>query len=310
MLRVSGKVRHTLTIGCVVAAVSCSDQKPDEPLPGLSAPEEVVPKRQPAPTPQPRRSKNAVTYTIARGGTLLNVANLYKLHHHEIIALNPHIDPNQELPPSSEVVVFDSSTVESESVGLPHDGRVVGAVPMSNGPGRIITAERWKTWATQATVSQLDSVLRRWDDRFPDGPPVLVGNLSARHGGPLQPHKTHQSGRDVDLSYVAEWDGKSRVTWQKMNASNLDAGKTWALLKSIVTHADVETIFIDRSIQLLLLAYARRHGTVRKQRLSHWLEVAANAKQKKRALIRHVPGHDDHMHVRFVCRPDEKRCRS
>lgn len=310
MLRVPDRVRHRLTIGFVAVSLSCSKQPTEEPTPGLSAPEELAPKPDPPPPPKARRPKHAITYTVARGGTLLNVANLYKLHHHEIITLNPEIDPNEALAPSTEVVVYDASSVDSESVGLPHSGSVLGGIPMSNGPGRIITAERWKTWATRATVSQLDSILRRWDDRFPSGPPVLVGNLSARHGGPLEPHQTHQSGRDVDLSYVAKWDGKSRVTWQKMNANNLDASKTWALLELIVAHAEVEAIFIDRSIQKLLLTHARRSGHSNNQRRRSWLEVGAGKKQGKRSLIRHVPGHDDHMHVRFACRPDEKRCRS
>src|SRR5690606_4013996 len=103
---------------------------------------------------------------------------------------------------------------------------------------------------------------------------------------------------------------KSRVTWQKMNANNLDASKTWALLELIVAHAEVEAIFIDRSIQKLLLTHARRSGHSNNQRRRSWLEVGAGKKQGKRSLIRHVPGHDDHMHVRFACRPDEKRCRS
>lgn len=277
-------------------------------MPALSVPEPTPPAAAPKPKPRPR-SKNAVTYTIARGGTLINVANLYKIHHHEIIELNPNIEPDRELGPSTEVVVYDRLHEDSESVGLPHDGELVGAVPMLNGPGRIVTAERWKTWGTRSVVGQLDRVLRRWAKRYPKAPPILVGNLSARHGGPLSPHQTHQSGRDVDLSYVAKWDGRSRVTWQKMNAANLDRDRTWALLKLLVTQADIEVMFVDRKIQHLLLAHARKTGVVRKDDLKRWLEVAPGAKRGT-TLLRHVAGHDDHLHVRFSCSDAEKRCRS
>ncbi len=307
-MRAPRTLRGGAAVGLILALVGCSQQ--DESTPSLSSKEQAPRQDEDQTKPKHRRSESAITYTIARGGTLLNVANLYKLHHHEIIELNPDIDPDANLGPETEVVVYDAPNRDSESVGAPHRGEIIGAVPMSNGPGRVITAERWKTWATRATVEQLDGVLQRWAKRFPDGPPVLVGNLSARRGGPLAPHKTHQSGRDVDLSYIAKWDGKSRVVWQKMNAANLDAAKTWVLLKTLVAHADIEAIFIDRSLQKVLLRHAKRNGTVRQNRLDRWLEVAAKGAKRREALIRHVPGHDDHIHVRFACRPDEKRCES
>jgi murein endopeptidase len=295
----------TLATAIALQLAGCSEWGEHETP--LSAPETVSPDRPSAKKPR-ERSDDAITYTIARGGTLINVANLYKLHHHEIIELNPDLDPSEQLPPKTEVVVYDARE-DSDSIGLPHDGRVVGGVPMLDGPGRLIRAERWKTWATRSTVTQLDRVLRQWTKVAPEGPPILVGNLSSRRGGALAPHKTHQSGRDVDLGYVAKWDGKSRIEWQVMNADTLDAGKTWTLLKTLVKSADVEVMFVDRHVQKLLLRYAQATGVVRKDKLDDWLQVAPGADPKK-ALIRHVAGHDDHLHVRFACRPDEKRCQS
>lgn len=257
--------------------------------------------------PAPGEPAPLVTYRISRGGTLLNVANLYKLHHHEVIALNPEIAPDRELEPATEVVVFRDLGKPSESIGLPHDGSIMNAVPMVDGPGRKITAERWKTWATRATVEQLDRVLRRWTQFEPAAPPVLVGNLSARAGGALEPHKSHQSGRDVDLSYITKWNGKEKVSWQRVDASNLDAELTWRLLKLLTREASVEVIYMDRSLQKLLFEHARRHGTIRGGRLPDWLEVAGSSKA---ALIRHVAGHRDHFHVRFACPADNRRCRS
>lgn len=259
--------------------------------------------------PKTKKPGDSVVYTIARGGTLINVANLYKLYHHEVVALNPDVPKDQDLGVDSEVVVYRHQGEDSESIGLPHDGSLVGGMPMMDGPGRKITAERWKTWATRHTVLQLDRVLRLWAKREKGAPPVLVSNLSARQGGVLSPHKTHQSGRDVDLSYITRWDGKRPVTWQHVTAQNLDARRTWALLKLLVKEADVEVMFIDRNLQKVLLAHAKKHGTVRSSRLPRWLEVA-KGKGPNGPIIKHVPGHTDHIHVRFRCRPTEGRCRS
>lgn len=301
---VSRYLRGFLLIGAMAAFTSC-----DAPTPGPTRSEEPPSlERLDTVRPPPSAGRREVVYTIVRGGTLKNVANLYKLYHHEIFALNPAMDPEQELQPETDVVVHRDLGGPSESVGLPHDGRVVGSMPMPDGPGRKITAERWKTWGTRSTIQQLDRLLKRWSELMPNGPPVLVGNLSARKGGPLAPHKTHQSGRDVDLSYIAHWNGRDRVTWQHMSADTLDSAATWKLLKLLVREADIEVIFVDRVLQRALLRHAEKHRTIRASRLSKWLEVADGGDQ--RSLVRHVPGHKDHMHVRFACPPSDRRCRS
>jgi murein endopeptidase len=255
-----------------------------------------------------KRQGPRVTYTVARGGTLLDVANLYKLDHDEMLALNPEIEPRSELPPNTEVVVYARGDENSESVGLPYAGRLEGALPMPNGPGRTITAERWKTWGSESTIRQLDRVLSRWATVHPNWPAVLVGNISTRRGGPIEPHKSHQSGRDVDLGYVAR-NGVDASSWQKMNAKNLDTDKTWVLIQSLVAESDVEVIYVDRNIQRLLLSAAAKQGRLRSAQLRRWFEVAKGAKRGS-TLIRHIPDHDDHFHVRFSCSQTEKQCRS
>jgi murein endopeptidase len=178
---------------------------------------------------------------------------------------------------------------------------------MLEGPGRIIYAARWKTWGTAATVAHLDFVLRQWARSFPSAPPVLVGNLSARKGGHLPPHSSHQSGRDVDVSYIAKWDGKSEVSWQKMNAQNLDAALTWELLRLFVSTGAVELIFIDYDLQRLLYDHAKARRLFSPEQLALWLQYPDGPTTRGR-IIQHVPGHADHIHVRFACRSTEPRC--
>lgn len=264
----------------------------------------------PAPRHRERRTgADVVAYNVARGGTLADVANLYKLGRAEIERLNPDLKPDAELAPETAVVVFDGAGVQSQSVGLPHDGSIEGAMPMPDGPGRRITADRWKTWGSEHTVRQLDKLFDKWAQEHSNWPAVLVGNLSKREGGPLEPHKTHQSGRDVDLGYVAN-DGSSRDgRWQQMNAKNLDCDKTWTLLQLFIDNSDVEVVYMDRKIQRLLLRCSKRLVRQPKRQLRLWFEEAPGAKRRQ-TLIRHVPGHDDHFHVRFACAANEKRCRS
>lgn len=254
------------------------------------------------------REPEVVTYEVKKGGTLEAIANRFKLFHHEIEVLNPTLRLRQDLASGASVFVYRRDpTQRSQSVGSPSSGTLENAVPMLEGPGRSIYAARWKAWGTAATVAHIDYILRQWARNFPSAPVILVGNLSARKGGHLPPHSSHQSGRDVDVSYISKWDGKSEVNWQKMNAENLDAGLTWELLRLFVATNAVELIFIDYDLQRLLYDYAKARNLFTPDQLALWLQYPDGPTTRHR-IIQHVPGHVDHIHVRFACRSTEPRC--
>ncbi|HHH12109.1 MAG TPA: LysM peptidoglycan-binding domain-containing protein, partial [Sorangium sp.] len=79
---------------------------------------------------------------------------------------------------------------------------------------------------------------------------------------------------------------------------NLDVKRTWALVRALVTDTDVEYIFINSSIQKLLKEYALASGEDRS-----WLDSLFQYRSKHAwPIIRHVHGHDTHLHVRFYNR--------
>ncbi len=276
------------------------EQLDDEPPPPEPEPEDW------ATDPSP---PSKVAYTIRHGGSIKNVANLFKIFHHEITALNPGYTLDQELPPNSKVVVYlEEGQGSSESVGFPSGGTLEGGVPMVEGPGRVLKMIPWKSWGTAHTVALLDRVLRQWAKRDSKVQPVLVGNMAARKGGRLEPHSTHQSGRDVDISYIQKLPDGEELNWREMNKANLDAAETWALLKLLRSTGQVEVIFIDSSIQKLLYDHAVAQGTVPKGELSRWLQYPKSG--GRRSLVQHVKGHVDHIHVRFKCQSHESRCKS
>jgi len=251
-----------------------------------------------------------VRYTIRRGGSLKNVANLFKIFHHEILELNPGIGIEQELPPNSRIVVYSREDAEkSESIGFPSDGTLGGAVPMVEGPGRRILAIGWKTWGKDTSIAILDSVLDAWAKRGNDVQDILVGNISNRTGGRLEPHSTHQSGRDVDLGYPQRLAAGAELNWQEMTAANLDAAQTWALLFLLGETGAVEEIYIDRGIQKLLHEHAISSELLSKSALTKWMEYPRPTGTSG-VLITHVAGHTDHMHVRWSCVDGDARCKS
>lgn len=260
--------------------------------------------------PQDYTAPEVVEYTIKRGGSMKVVANLYKIFHHEIESLNPGVGLERELPASTKITVYRHNPAQaSESIDYAGAGSVIGAMPMVDGPGRVLKHIPWKGWATRTTVATLDLVLREWARRYPDRQPILVGNMSARNGGKLKPHSSHQSGRDADLSYPQIWDGKEELNWRKMNAQNLDCELTWALLELLRETGAMEVVFIDSKLQKLLYDHAIANQRYTKAELAKWMEYPRSPGSGS-PLIQHHRGHEDHIHIRFKCTAAEARCKS
>jgi murein endopeptidase len=81
------------------------------------------------------------------------------------------------------------------------------------------------------------------------------------------------------------------------------------LLQLLVRSGEIEHIYIDRGIQKLLYEHAVDKHLLSKGALRKWMEYPRPSGSGA-ALIQHVKGHTDHMHVRFRCQPDEPRCKS
>lgn len=185
----------------------------------------------------------------------------------------------------------DLPSLGSMSIGLPHKGSLVNAVAMPEDK-RWVLVDKAHAWGTQETVDFLVAAISKVYDQFPEAPPLNIGHLSGRRGGFLRPHRSHQSGRDVDLGFYYQNGGH---WYLRADETSLDRERTWALVRSLITETDVRFILIDHSIQKLLRTYAESIGEDKA-----WLDdVFTNAGPNRFAIIRHARGHSTHMHVRF-----------
>lgn len=176
----------------------------------------------------------------------------------------------------------------SISVGFVDEGRVVNAQQFPPGEGwKVVSPEA--AWATAETIEFIMAAIRRVREQFPDTPPLRVNQLSAKNGGWLRPHKSHQSGRDVDLAFYYPTAEPVRV---RERERVIDVPRTWALVKALVTETDVQLILVDRRVQKVLHEHALRSGED-----AAWLDSIFHG--GKDALIKHARRHRDHLHVRF-----------
>ncbi len=184
----------------------------------------------------------------------------------------------------------DLSSVGSLSVGPPNGGVLINGVGLPTSPcWELVDSSH--AYGTEETIGYLTRALAEVRRRHSEAPPLAVGHISGPRGGKLRPHKSHQSGRDVDLGFYYS-DGSG--WYQRATQQNLDLELTWDLVKALIVYTDVRFILLDRTVQGWLREYAASHGES-----EGWLHSIFDGAEGEPPLIRHEPGHATHLHVRF-----------
>ena len=221
----------------------------------------------------------------------------------EALSVRPHPLDTWSDTQLAAAVTHDLASLGPMSLGSPNAGGLVNGV-------QAATTALYKpvspsgAWGTQETLDFLSQALGKVQQEFPGTPPLALGDISGRNGGPSPPHVSHQSGRDVDIAYFYN---DSAGWYARGTAKNLDLPRSWAFVRALITETDVDLILIDHSIQLLLEDYAQKHG----EDLAWLSGVFRGVPGKLRPLIRHAPGHATHLHIRFfnpVAQETARRC--
>ena len=180
---------------------------------------------------------------------------------------------------------------DAVSVGAPHDGRLERGVQLPSSELYDV-AYGPVAYGSAHTIALIVRALGqfRHDTRYPGR--VVIGAISKLEGGPFEPHRSHQSGRDVDV-HLPHRNGRSKVE----SARDVDWVATWALIRAFVATQQVEVVFLDQELHAFLRNAGEATGASPKQ-------VQAIMKH-----VAHVPGHRKHLHVRIRCGANEDRCR-
>ena len=178
----------------------------------------------------------------------------------------------------------------SISIGLPSIGRIVNSQPFPKNDDAWTVVCPSRTYGTEETISYVTTAIAEVIRQYPEGTPLRINDIGLPNGGYLQPHQSHQAGRDVDLGFYYGNNGPDRGPWAVQH--NLDLDRNWALIRAFITETDVQVILTDSSIIKRLYDHALKKGEDKA-----WLESVFHA--GTRSLLRHARGHRDHFHVRF-----------
>ena len=251
-------------------------------------------------------ARRRVEHTIRAGENATQIAARYGVMLSDLREWNPRT-PLDRIRIGRTLVVFtDEPESVSASVGHPAAGRLERAVRLGRHRAYVIR-DRDKAWATLETsrwlVEGFDAVLAQ----HPRSPKVRVHDISNREGGFMSGHRSHQSGRDVDISYYQRFCGDGACPMWRMPPEQLDLERQWTLVEHWLQNDRVEAIFVDYRLQVELYRHARERGATREQ-LHRWFQYP-RGRTHALGVIRHFPQHDDHMHVRFVCPESDPDCR-
>ena len=204
----------------------------------------------------------------------------------------------------------------SVSYGKPSNGYLVDAARIPDQGEGFTTREVWKRrhnrYGTDELIDMVTAVAHRMHTRIMDVRMVVADLSSLNGGGAYAFHKSHQSGRDVDLLfYMRDAEGKPFEAdamhqfdrfgkARDKSGLSVDVPRTWLLVKELVTapEAIVQFVFMYEPISQMLIDYAKSKNEPE--------DVIVKA---RRALKQ--PGdsarHDDHMHVRVYCASDDRQ---
>ncbi|MEZ4381778.1 MAG: penicillin-insensitive murein endopeptidase [Nannocystaceae bacterium] len=258
-----------------------------------------------------------VRHRVRKGESLSRIAKRYGCSPSDIRARNNMRD--NTIHPGQLLLIpggrgggarFEVDVKKGQSVGKPHRGKLVGGVQLPHDKSyyRRRTARAYGAAHTVAYTRQAITSVRA---RYPKIHRLAVGDLSSEGGGSLPGHRSHQSGRDVDLGlYYRRRPKTYPKEFAPGDGKNLDLAATWALVDALLATrklaGGVEHIFLDYGLQRLLYKYAKEHGASAK--LLAEVFQYPHGKGRGGTLIQHVPAHHDHIHVRYKCPAGDRGC--
>ncbi len=255
-------------------------------------------------------------YTVQPKDTWWSIGTRYGVDSIDLRAMNKTVGQRLKVGQRIEMwidpVVFEWIAVEDDGdpqtlrpgavgIGPPDDGVLVNGVQLPPSEYYHLRLPR-TSYGTTHAVRQVLQAIALFEARSDYPRPLVFGSMSAKHGGPLAGHRSHQTGRDLDINVPLD---PRYPDWFAAEDKYVDWVALWHLVTALGDTGQVIVIFFDYERQQLLDKAARRaHASAEeRRRILQWPRGA-----KAPALVAHSPGHTRHIHVRFTCGVYEVEC--
>jgi penicillin-insensitive murein endopeptidase len=218
---------------------------------------------------------------------------------------------------ASQGMVDDGTTV---SHGRSFEGHLRNSAQLPPQGEGYVVPKRWVRRGNQHGTDELITMIVRVARRVhrETGEALGVADLSPKMGGPTPWHRSHQTGRDVDLLLFAvdrkgnplpadamvpfKEDGSSYTVdshGKRRSKRYFDAERNWALIRAVLEEPTVEVqyIYVYEPLKQLMIEHALEAGEPNGiiEHASAVMEQPVDSSK-----------HDDHIHVRIYC-PESDR---
>lgn len=267
--------------------------------------------------PPPRQR---MTHIVQEGDTWVSIARAHGAESTDLRAYNLKT-VGRTLEPGERVLVWADPTLKAAyehdqpptgpagqvrpgafSIGPPQEGRLINGV-------RIPKSDQYdlrypnSAWGTTLAVRNTVIACHDFRDITDYRGDLRIGTMSRKRGGPVGGHKSHQSGRDLDIRLPLRETVPQRLS---PRPHRVDWVATWELIKAFARTGAVIRVFLDYKRQRRLVKAARAAGATPEELddLVQW----PRGSRANLGLVRHSHGHTGHIHIRFACAPHEVEC--
>jgi len=197
---------------------------------------------------------------------------------------------------------------QSFPIGTPNNGSLENAdcLPETGEGYMQLFRDVEHIWGTYPMIDMIQKAAADIARDYPGRDRLQVEDISAKNGGDIDPHGSHENGQDVDLEFFKA-DGVEHNPSAKHQyyadpmvingklSPNFDVERNWELMKALHRHGNVQKIFVDQVLKNELCKYAKSKNDYAKN-----IQVLRS--------LRHEKNHEDHMHVRIRCPKNATKC--
>lgn len=278
------------------------------------------PKRRPLP-------QTRVKYTVDTGeDSWTKLASRFEVPVTRLQAYNPEA----KLAPGTEVEIWidpkpykprlprkplPQFTVDRRavSIGKPNAGKLNGGIQLPKSPLYIRRTPRLM-WGSSQTISNLQQAVAAFRQDVDYDGELILSDISARDGGYLKPHKSHQAGRDIDIwlptikgVYKKKYLDTGGEKPRRPLFAEVDWYAVWGLVRALIKTGAVQYVFLDWRYQEFVYRAAVEMGATEDE-LDEWIQWP-RPRVSSKGIFRHSLDHLSHIHVRFLCAPWEPDCK-
>jgi LysM repeat protein len=226
-------------------------------------------------------------YKVRKETTWRALANRYQMRPKTLLALNKR-KGGGKVPVGKRVTVYVTKDRWNRTW-------LDGGILLEERPGLKVKEAKW-SWGRPVAVRTIEVVADAISDAFP-GSAMVVGDLSYQRGGAFPPHDSHRAGLDADIGFFIP-NEPFTMKFKHKKPGDIDAQRTWFLVRSLLETKRVQKILVDWYIQSALYEQAKSEG-ISEEQLEEWFQYPRK-RWEQEGTIRHYKGHKNHLHIRFI----------